>query len=340
MSGRKKIVNLALHVAMKIGAFNAIRRVSPAVLTVLNYHRVDDVSRSGFDTFIPNVSVSSENFARQMDYVKRHYNVISCEDLNAFRNGEQDLPPYPMLITFDDGYYDNYSNAYPILKARNLPAIIFLATDYIEKGAPFFWDYVAYCFYHTQKTSAELPLLGLVSWTNFSERNAIVFHWINLVKRLSDHDKKRVVSELAAILDVKVPDDAFANLYANWDQIREMNRNGIEMGAHTVSHPILTRIPLSQAEDELLRSKQKIEEEIGKPVGSFAYPNGGVDDFSPDVVSLVKKMGFELAFTLVNGTTRYKDVRTNPLTIPRIFLGASDVLPRFAAKLSMNRFIH
>ncbi len=340
MSGRKKIINLALYAAMKIGVFDAARRVSPSVLTVLNYHRVDDISRSGFDTFIPNVSVSPEGFARQMDYVKRYYNVITCENLNAFRTGKQDLPPYPMLITFDDGYYDNYSNAYPILKARDLPAVIFLTTDYIGNDVPFYWDYIAYCFYHTQKTSAELPLLGFVSWTNVSGRNTIASRWINVIKQLPNHDKKRIVSELAAILAVEVPDDAFSNLHATWDQIREMNQNGIEMGAHTAGHPILTRISLSEVENELLRSKQKIEAEIGKPIVSFAYPNGGVGDFSPDVVSLVKKTGFELAFTLVDGTTRYKDVRNNPLTIRRILLRTPDVLPRFAAKLSANRFVH
>lgn len=339
MPGTKLLVNFALDVTMKIGAFDAARRVSPAVLTVLNYHRIDDVSRSDFDTFIPNVTATRAEFSRQMDYVKRNYNVITCEYLNAFRRGESVLPPFPMLITFDDGYYDNYSNAYPILKERNLPAIIFLATDYIEKDIPFYWDFVAYCFSHTQKTSAELPELGLVSWTEPNVRKAVVKHWINSIKRLTDHDKKKAVERLATILDVKVPSQAFSGLHATWDQVREMNRNGIEMGAHTATHPILTRVSLSQVEDELCRSKKKIEDELGKPVISFAYPNGGPNDFSPDVVTLVKKTGFELAFTLINGTTRYADIKRNPLTIRRIYLGISDIFPRFVAKLSVNRFI-
>lgn len=340
MHGTRKIVNLALNTATRIGVFGAIRRVSPPVLTVLNYHRIDDASRLGFDTFIPNVSATPAEFARQMDYVKRNYNVIPGAQLKAFCLGERELPSYPLLITFDDGYRDNYLNAYPILKERDLPALIFLTTDYIEKDVPFYWDYVAYCFCHTQRNSAELPEMGLVSWVNIADRNAVVSRWINSIKRLPDHDKKRVVSQLSVILDVEVPNGAFANLHATWGQIREMNRNGIEMGAHTAGHPILTRIPLARVEDELIRSKQKIEQEIERPVISFAYPNGGPDDFSPDVVSLVKKTGFELAFTLVNGTTRYTEVRSNPLTIRRIYLGASDVFSRFAAKLAMNRFVY
>jgi peptidoglycan/xylan/chitin deacetylase (PgdA/CDA1 family) len=336
---KKRIFNLALSAAVKIGTFNVARRFSPTVLTVLNYHRVDDASRPGFNTFIPNVSATPTEFTRQMDYVKRYYNAITCEQLNAFRRGEKELPPYPLLITFDDGYRDNYSNAYPILKERKLPALIFLATDYIENDTPFYWDHVAYCFCQTKKESVELPVLGLVSWTNVASRNAVVSRWIKSIKRLADQDKKRVVSELAGILDVEVPGGVFANLHLTWDQVREMNRNGIEMGAHTAGHPILTHIPLPKAEDELVRSKQKIEEEIGKPVVSFAYPNGGLEDFSPDVVRLVQKTGFELAFTLVNGTTRYAEIRSKPLTIRRIYLGASDVFPWFVARLSMNRFV-
>ncbi len=330
MQATTQLLNLASGIA---------RRFSPAGLTVLNYHRVDDVSRSGFDTFIPNVSATPAEFAVQMDFVKRNYNVITCQHLSAFLHGKTDLPPYPALITFDDGYYDNYSNAYPILRERNLPAVIFLATDYIEREIPFYWDYVAYCFSHTERTSAELPVLGLVSWTNTQERKAAVKRWINSIKQFPDQDKKTVVRELAALLDVNVPSHAFANLHATWDQVREMSRNGIEMGAHTATHPILTRVSLSRVEEELRLSKEKIEDELGRPVISFAYPNGGVNDFSPEVVSLVKKIGFELAFTLVQGTTRYADIRSNPLTIRRIYLGASDVLPRFVTKLSVNRFI-
>ena len=330
MLGNNKLLNFA---------FDLARRISPNVLTVLNYHRIDDVSRTGFDTFIPNVTATPAEFARQMDYVKRNYNVITSEHLNAFRQGESDLPPYPMMITFDDGYHDNYSNAFPVLKERNLPAVIFLATDYIDRDVPFYWDFVAYCFSHTQKTSAELPELGLVSWTETKVRKAIVKHWINSIKRLTEHDKKKAVERLTTLLDVKVPSHAFSGLHATWDQVREMNRNGIEMGAHTATHPILTRVSLSRVEEELCRSKQKIEDELGKPVISFAYPNGGPNDFSPDVVTLVKKTGFELAFTLVNGTTRYAAIKRNPLTIRRICLGRSDVFPRFVAKLSVNRFI-
>lgn len=337
---RRKIYSLVLNMSLKLGIFNGIRAVTPSVLTVLNYHRIDDVKRPGFDTFAPNVSASPAEFARQMDYLSVHYNVITCEHLNAWRLGKKELPTNPALITFDDGYYDNFANAYPILRERGLPAVIFLATDFIDSGSPFYWDYAAYCFSHTSLSNAELPILGWCSWLDNIERNRVLIRWLDSIKRIPEFEKKEALAVLPAVLGVDVPRDMSADLHLTWDHIREMSRNGIEMGAHTVTHPILTRIHPSQVEDELVRSKRKIESEINKPVISFAYPNGQASDFSPGIVSLVEKAGYDLAFTLVDGTTRYKNARENPLTIRRIYIGRSDVLPRFIARLSLGRFVN
>jgi peptidoglycan/xylan/chitin deacetylase (PgdA/CDA1 family) len=135
-------------------------------------------------------------------------------------------------------------------------------------------------------------------------------------------------------LGIAVPSDAFAGLYLTWDQVRELSNADIEFGAHTASHPIMTRVSLSQVENELSVSKRKVQEQTGKPALSFAYPNGGASDFSPEVVKLVQKTGFELAFTLMPGPTSYHSVKKNPLAIRRIYVGQSSTLPRFAAKLA------
>ena len=317
--------------------FHVVRNIRPSVLTILNYHRVDDVMRSGFDTFTPNVSSSPAEFQRQMDYLQRNYNIISCESLSAWIRGEKELPPFAAMITFDDGYYDNYANAFPILKARNLSAVIFLTTSLIGSGRPAYWDQVAYCFSHTNKRSAKLPLLQNVSWANEAERREVVKRWVEVVKRLPEVEKQNAVDSLSGILDVSVPNDAFSNLYLSWEQVCEMCQNCIEMGSHTVQHPILTRIPLSQVEEELVNSRDLIESKINKPVLTFAYPNGRQSDYSPEVINLVRQAGYELAFTLTGGSTPYAQVMRNPFAISRIFLGSSDIFPRFVAKLAFGR---
>ena len=159
----KQIASPAFGLLIKSGIFDAARALSPQALTVLNYHRINDPDAADFDTFVPNVSATPGDFALQMDYVKKNYNVISCQQLISFLRGEAILPPHAAMITFDDGYYDNLSNAFPILKERNLPAIIFLTTGFMGATTPFYWDYVAYCFHHTTKRSANFPLVGELS---------------------------------------------------------------------------------------------------------------------------------------------------------------------------------
>ena len=328
---RSESVLLLFH---KLGVLDLARKITPNLLTVLNYHRIDDPFREGFDTFRPNVSSTSAGFATQMDYVSRKYNVISGTELAAFIKGRHQLPAHAAIVTFDDGYYDNYANAYPILKSRNLPAIIFLATNFIGSHKPFFWDLIAYCFFHTKREQAQLPLLGAQSWADGTARQVVMQRLIEALKKISEMEKQKVIDQLPQILEVGVSDEAFKNLMMSWLDAKELSENGIELGAHTASHPILTRISLDAVSAELLQSKQRIEAEVGKPVLSFAYPNGQSSDFNHEVIDRVHRAGFQSAFTLLPGPTRRSTAIKNHLTIRRIFLSYTDSLPRFAAKLA------
>ena len=143
---KKEAVSRVLH---RSGVLFAARRLSPNVLTVVNYHRIYDDSNKDFVAYKPNISASTDGFALQMDCLQKNYKVISSAQLAAWLKGEATLQQHSAIITFDDGYYDNLSNALPILYKRDLPATIFLTTDYIGSSSPFYWDYVAYCFYYT-----------------------------------------------------------------------------------------------------------------------------------------------------------------------------------------------
>jgi peptidoglycan/xylan/chitin deacetylase (PgdA/CDA1 family) len=333
---RAKVVNILLERMLKIGVFSAIRSAFPNTLTVLNYHRIDNPFRKGFDTFKPNVSATPDDFAKQVEFVRQNYNVISCEFLDACLRGEKNLPTHAAIVTFDDGYQDNFINAYPILKAQNVPAIIFLTTDYIDNildDKHFYWDYVAACFYYTQSDHANLPLLGEVSWSDEVSKEKIMHHWIETTKKLPDETKYEIIKSTEKFLKVSLPEGTLSNLHLSWSQVREMNQHGIEFGSHTASHPILTRIPLGNVRNELNVSKKRIEEELGKRIISFAYPNGGISDFSPEIVRVVDEVGYKIAFTLLSGPTSYTSVRRKPLEIRRIFLSYLDTFPRFVSKM-------
>jgi peptidoglycan/xylan/chitin deacetylase (PgdA/CDA1 family) len=269
-----------------------------------------------------------------MDYMRQNFNVISEAELLAWLRGEQGLPPRAAMITFDDGYQDNWANAYPILRARNLPAIIFLTTNYIEKNTPFYWDTLAYVFRHTKKDHADLPLIGEQSWQNDHEMEQVMLMWAEAAKLLPESEKEKALQRIPEILDVLIPENAFQGLHLSWDQVREMAQNGIEMGSHTISHPILTRISIEQVKEELVESKKRIEAEIGMPVKSFAYPNGGVADFTPRISGLLRESGYHLAFSLIPGPTSFATVKENPYAIRRIFLLHADSFSRFVGKMT------
>ncbi len=323
----------------QIGVLDLVQYANRDWLTALSYHRIDDPWRDDFDTYTPNVSATPADFRQQMEYVKAHYNAITCERLAQWLRGECELPPRPALITFDDGYSDNYQNAYPILRDLGLPATIFLSTNIIGSETPFLWDRAAYCFHRTRMTSAQLPLTGKISWSGPRDRYVVLRNWYTRVKDIPEPEQSKIIGELASELDVEIPGGAFSGLYLDWDQVRELTRNGIEMGAHTENHPVLTGVPLERAEQEILMSKKRIEVEIGKPVLSFAYPNGGPRDYSDEIKAMLRQAGIEVAFTLVPGPTRQTTVKKDPLAIRRVFVGLLDTLPRFAAKLTgVSRF--
>lgn len=331
---RHRITDFLINSLFHMGVFDTMRLLNPNTLTVLNYHRIEDPYRDKFDTFKPNVSATPSSFARQMDYIRDKYNVIGCVELAAWLRGEGKIPPHAALITFDDGYYDNFINAYPILKSRSLPAIIFLTTNFIGRKVPFYWDFVAACFFYTQKDHAHLPLLGTIFWTDEASREKIMYQWIEIIKRLPEEEKRKIIESTDEILDVVVPLSSFSDLHLSWHQVREMNDHGIDFGSHTVTHPILTRIPLESVKVELERSKERIEDEIDNSVIGIAYPNGGKSDFSHEIIKVANEVGYELAFTLLPGPTSYSAVRRKPLEIRRIFLSYLDSFPVFVSKLS------
>ena len=325
-----RIFNLFYHLRL----FDTLHRTTNRNrLTVLAYHRIDDPHRPGFDTFAPNVSATPAQFAEQMALLQARYSVVSAADVTAWLRGEKPLPPYPALITFDDGYFDNFKHALPVLKKFGFPAVVFLATDYIGKSDPFFWDLAAYCFAHTEKTTANFPLAGELHWHDSTSRTAVMVGWLERLKTVSDAEKWAHIHALPDLLDVSIPDDAFAGITMSWAQVREMVANGVTMGAHTMRHPVLTRVPPKQARAEIFGSKARIEAEIGVPVTTFAYPNGHPADFNAAIQQDLADAGIEAAFTLVPGPTTLAEMRANPFTIRRIFLSHKDSLPRFAAKL-------
>lgn len=332
---RRPLTNHIINFAYQRGLLRIGRAFFAKSLTVVNYHRIGD-PQTELDSFLPNISARPKDFDLQLEYLKRWFNVVTIKDLTDWLRHEKELPPYAALITFDDGYLDNYTEAYPILRKHNLSAAIFLTHGHIGIDAPFYWDAAAYCFHHTDSDYILFPSGETQSWTDKHQRTLISYRWIEALKNLPHAERLQWTEQLPGQLNVSIPQNHFKNLMMNWDQIREMSAHGIEFGGHTLTHPILTRISLEEAEREIRGSKAAIEKELGREIYSFAYPNGQKADVNAEVEALTRKSGYRVAFTLQNGPATLREIKRDPFAIRRIFVSHSHTLPKFA--LLTHRF--
>lgn len=267
---------------------------------ILTYHRVVPGEE---DFSIDSVCVSY--FEQQMRYLAKHYHVMYLEEIVERIQKGIPLPDHCVAITLDDGYQDNYTYIFPILKKYRLPATIFLATGFIDTGEIPWFDRVLYAFKWTKQTRLVFHEQNFEIAT-IHERKKAAHQALGYLKTYPVEQRDRSISEILSDLRIRLPTE-MPDLMLNWDQVKEMSELGIRFGSHTVSHPILSRIPLEQAKEEITRSKQQIEDRIQTEVKTFAYPNGKPGDYTPEIMALVKETGYRAAVTTVFKPNSYSD---------------------------------
>ena len=267
--------------------------IRPYVI-ILVYHRIG--------TFNDDWAVQPtelKDFEIQMKYLKETYNIISLEEMANLINTKKSIPKKAVVITFDDGYKDNYTNAFPILKKYRIPSTIFLTTGHIDTNIPFWWDILGYVLYNSKQKKLNAGDLGDISIYPKNNLTKSFYDFIEKLKKMPENKKHIIIDKIIENSDVEIPENFGRDLITSWDEVKEMNENGIEFGAHTVNHPILTRISLQQVKNEIMQSKKDIEKRINKPITTFCYPNGLPQDFNEDIKNLIKDNGFICASTII-----------------------------------------
>jgi peptidoglycan/xylan/chitin deacetylase (PgdA/CDA1 family) len=289
----------------------AIRARASRNLQILIYHRVNDDG----DLFFP--GVPSRVFEQQMKYLAGQCHVLRLDEA-VNRMKECDLPDNAVAITFDDGYRDNYTHAFPILKSLELPATIFLATSALEGGEVLWHDRVFSAFRETRVET--LPKFGEIPTSlpcrSPVERLHAQGEVLKFLRRCDSDEIWEWVQTLENMLSVTYRRPA-SELMLNWEEIRIMAKAGIQFGAHTVSHPILSRLTVERARDEIVGSKLAIEKHLDREVFAFAYPNGTSADYSAATKALAKDAGYLCALTTEFGSNdadsdRYELRRATP----------------------------
>lgn len=309
----------------------------PRRLTVLAYHRIADADAVGFRGFVGNASATPDEFSAQIAWATEHFNPVTLTDVaNALGGGP--LPPRPLLVTFDDGYRDNLTAALPVLERHGVGGAVFLATDHIGSGEPFWWDRAASYFGAAAEQRVLVPFLGEVSLG--ADRRREIRAWVRRAKTVPDAEMRTALDGLRGALGVPAAINDMDGMQLDWNDVAAMASRGVEFGAHTCRHPILTRLDRATAADEVQRSVARVADAIGHIPLGFAYPNGQRADLDAEVEAAVAATGVRLAFTLVPGPARWTEVMRRPLRIRRIYIHHGDGLDRFAAKVAgVPRFL-
>ena len=308
--------------------FPFIRRRRESRLQILTYHRVNDEG----DSFFPATPTSV--FTEQMQFLAEHYRVFALETAVELL-GKGELPDNAVCITFDDGYQDNYLHAFPILKRLGISATIFLATGVIGTGRVLWHDRVFSAFRQTTKGALKGfgPQSATFKVTSLQEKLLAQQQVLGILRQCDEDTRARWVNQLIERLEVE-PFISESGLMLNWEQVRSMVRGGIEIGSHTMTHPIMSRISSFQVRDEAVGSMKAIQQEIGVTPRTFAYPNGTADDFTPSVKAALREAGYVCAVTTIFGSnSRAQD----PFELRRGGPWETH-LPTFAVKMNWYRF--
>jgi peptidoglycan/xylan/chitin deacetylase (PgdA/CDA1 family) len=262
-------------------------------LLILIYHRV----HAQADAMFPR-ELTAQRFDWQMELLRRHCAPVSLrEGVSRLRAGS--LPSRAVAVTFDDGYADNALVALPILTRHRIPATFFVASGFLDGGC--MWnDILIETLRRTSGVSVDLSALGLGVETLASavQKGDLAARTLRAIKHLHPQERLRRVTELSASLAVVLPRD----LMMTTQQIRVLAAAGMEIGAHTVDHPILRSLSLAEAREEIAGGRAALEKVVGHAVTSFAYPNGRPgDDYTDRDRGLVESMGFELAVSTTRG---------------------------------------
>lgn len=261
-------------------------------IIIIVYHRVGPYKDKS------PMLLSPSEFERQCIYLMKSYKIISLSELiqNILEN--KPLQKKVAIITFDDGYKDNYIYAFPILKKYKIPATIFLTSGHIGTDNLFWFDKIEYVLSNTKLKDMELDYYGKISLNKKENRRQTILDIIEKLKQIPEEDKNKFIENIVQLSDVDISNIG-KNTILSWDDVKAMYEFGIDFGSHTVTHPILKNMSLRNIKHEIVWSKKTIENRLGQPVYSFSYPNGKVNDFDNQISSVVKNAGFKCAVTTI-----------------------------------------
>ncbi len=277
----------------------------------LNYHRIGDGSHSDLDRGL--WSASEEGFDQQLAWLKLNSEVISPADIDMARKDSRNRH---VLITFDDGYQDNFDLAFSALRRHGLPATFFIATGFIDDPRLPWWDEIA-----SQIRCTDLDTIDLPEWLPepmpliVGQRESVIRTLLRKFKSLPGDGSDRFMADLRDATQTSATSLHQDDLWMSWDMIREMDAAGMTIGGHTVNHVVLSMASPEDQWEEISTCAARIEAEVGKRMEYFAYPVGNRNSFNSDSIDCLRKLGVRYAFSYYGG---FAEADADRYDMPRV----------------------
>lgn len=297
--------------------YKVIRLRNKAV--VLMYHRVLSEADKKKSFSHDGIIVDKDTFEKHIRFLRKTFNVVSLNEFSNRIQSRVSFEKFSCLITFDDGWRDNFINAYPILKKYKIPAVVFLPVNYIGTDN-LFWQERLTRMLHSICCNAGISKQGLLDKFNLKgfsrlpdeELRLQIKEYVNQKKDCALHDIQKNIFDILKDYEPFISVIDNVDTFLDWDQVKYMSIDGISFGSHGVNHKILTKVPSDEVSEEIMQSRKVIEGQLSTCPITFSYPNGNFDE---NIISLVKACGYQLAFSTEKGFVSSSD---NPFAIKRI----------------------
>jgi peptidoglycan/xylan/chitin deacetylase (PgdA/CDA1 family) len=297
-----------LNLMQASGAFAPFRFANRSKALIVMYHR--------FTEREDGPAISARAFREQLDYLQARYRLVPLSVIGEMLASGKSLPSGLAAITIDDGYSDAYEIAFPLLRDRKAPATLFVVTDFVDRKIWVWPDKVRYLISRAEASLLEQTINGRairLRLNGGASRIEATARINSILKSMRDAAKDEAIDKIASSLGIKLPAAPPAQYAAiTWKQAREMDAAGVEIGSHTVTHPILTNVDGERLRRELNDSRSRLESILGRSVRLFCYPNG---DSNSTVEQEARRAGYTCAVTTEEGLN---GERSNPLALMRI----------------------
>lgn len=312
MGIRNKCAAISERLALTRVLETAPRR---SCLIVLNYHRLGQPNGQPYDdgTF----SATAYEFESQVEFLKRRYSIVTLDEAIQLVTGKQTFRGAAVLLTFDDGYLDNFQIAYPILRSLGVQGSFFLISSFVGSNELPWWDRIAYGVKRARNRVIALDYPNRMQFDLTQQDPADVIRVIlaQYKKLPSRSDAARFLAHLERACEPE-PRTTAERLFLNWSEAAEMRANGMAIGCHTHTHPILSQLTVEEQYDELRTVKETIQARLSIPANVLAYPVGKKTTFTPQTEEVLQQLGYTAAFSYYGGinlpgNTRPFDVRRN-----------------------------